>query len=149
MSQLPAIGLSPPTAPASQGAGDLRDVELDEFLQLMIAELQNQDPLSPVENSDIVQQISQIREIGATNKLSDTLDAVLTGQNLATGSSLIGKEVEALSDIGDRFTGVVDRISIETVEDGPRTLRVHIGDESFRLENVSEIRPASEEVEAA
>jgi flagellar hook assembly protein FlgD len=40
-----------------------------------------------MENSELVQQISQIREISATNQLTDTLTSVLMGQNTATASS--------------------------------------------------------------
>ena len=44
------------------GATDsFTDIDIDEFLALMIAELQNQDPLDPMDNSEMVQQIGQIR----------------------------------------------------------------------------------------
>ena len=92
---------------------DLRSVDLDQFLDLMIAELQNQDPLNPLDNAQLVQQISQIREIGATNQLSETLLTMQLGQNLSTASSLIGKEVKALSDDAGNIQGVVDRVTVE------------------------------------
>jgi flagellar hook assembly protein FlgD len=112
----------------------LRDLNMDEFLQLMITELQNQDPLNPLENAEILQQISQIREIGATSRLTETLDAVLLGQNLTSASSMIGKTVEALSDDAKNVRGVVDKV---TVTDGEP--RLHIGDKAVRLKNVKEI----------
>jgi flagellar basal-body rod modification protein FlgD len=116
-------------------------LDLDNFLDLMIAELQNQDPLDPMDNSEILQQINTIREISATNELSDTLAAVLTGQNLSTASSLIGKSVDALTDSGENIQGVVDRVSVEVSEDDDsiRELRVHVGDNNVRLNNVREI----------
>ena len=107
---------------------------MDQFLKLMISELQNQDPLDPMDNSQMLQQISQIREIGVTTQLTDTLDAVLTGQNLSSASSLIGKQIVALTDDGDRITGTVERVTI--VDGKPR---LHIGDQSVSLNNVSEI----------
>ena len=64
-----------PTQPdAGSDARDLRDLDLNEFLQLMITELQNQDPLDPMDNSEILQQITQIREISATDSLQETLE---------------------------------------------------------------------------
>jgi flagellar basal-body rod modification protein FlgD len=123
-----------------RGANDLRHLDLDNFLDLMIAELQNQDPLDPMDNSEILQQINTIREISATNELSDTLAAVLTGQNLSTASSLIGKSVDALTDSGENIQGVVDRVSVEVSDDDSiRELRVHVGDNNVRLNNVREI----------
>jgi flagellar basal-body rod modification protein FlgD len=122
-------------------ANDLREMNMDHFLQLLISELQNQDPLDPMDNAAIVEQIGQIREISATDKLTDTLDAVLTGQNMATAASLIGKRIHALSDSADDVEGIVDRVSLESPEDGQsaRSLRVHVGDHKIRLENIREI----------
>ena len=118
----------------------MRELDMDHFLQLLIAELQNQDPLSPMENSEILQQIGQIREISATNQLSDTLTAVQTGQNLATASSLIGKTITAMDDDGKDVTGKVERVSITSNEDeSKRTLKIHIGDKELRLENIRNV----------
>ncbi len=96
----------------SSAASAINDVDLDDFLKLMIAELQNQDPLNPLENDQLLAQISQIREVGATEKLTSTLDAVLLGQNITSATNLIGAEIEALSDDKQRVTGLVNRITI-------------------------------------
>jgi flagellar hook assembly protein FlgD len=127
-----------PTAVSAQPPADrndaLRDLDMDEFLKLMITELQNQDPLNPLENNEILQQISQIREIGATGKLTETLEAVLLGQNLTSATAMIGKTIEALSDDAQTVRGTVDKI---TVADGEP--RLHVGDKSIRLTNVSQV----------
>ena len=140
MSRIPSAGPIQDTGAVRQ-SGELRDLNLDDFLQLMITELQNQDPLSPLDNAQIVQQMGQIREISATNQLIDTLDAVLTGQNLGTASTLIGKEVSALTDAGDAVKGVVDRVSVETDEKNKnlRTYRLHVGSQHVRMSNVREV----------
>jgi flagellar basal-body rod modification protein FlgD len=120
----------------------LQDLDIDEFLKLMITELTNQDPLNPMDNAQLVEQIGQIRSISATSQLSDTLGAVLSGQNLSTASSLIGKRVAALTDQLENVTGVVDRVSVEVDKDDndKRTFRVHIGDKKIDLKNVREIK---------
>lgn len=123
----------------------MRDVNLDDFLKLMITELQNQDPMNPMENHQILQQMSQIREIEATDALRKTLDAVLLGQNLVSASSMIGRQIDGLSDAGVEVQGIVQRVSIE---DG--SPRLFVGDEAVRLSNVRAIRPidAGESAEA-
>lgn len=125
--------------------GDLRDVDMDQFLKLLIAELQNQDPLNPMDNAAMLEQIGQIREIGATNKLTDTLDSVLLGQNLTTASSLIGRQVKALTDDAKDITGKVDRVSVETSgkDNETRTLKLHVGEHVVALKNIREIVPAT------
>jgi len=132
-------------ATTSGDARDLSDVGVDKFLELLIAELQNQDPLNPMDNSEMLQQINQIREISATDQLTDTLGAVLLGQNVATASGLIGKRVNALSDDSKNVEGVVDRVSIEKddAEDSKPIIRVHIGDKQVRLTNIREIVESS------
>ena len=115
---------------------------MDGFLKLLIAQMQNQDPLSPMENTEIMQQIGQIRSISATDKLTDTLDSVLMGQNLSTASSMIGKKVTALTDDAKNITGVVDRVSVEADADGGnRKLRIVIGDNKVDIKNIREVVP--------
>lgn len=126
-------------------SGGLGDVEAEKFLELLLAELQNQDPLNPMDNAQMLQQISQIREISATNQLSDTLGAVLLGQNVSTASSLIGKKINALTDDSKNVEGIVDRVSIEKDEedDSQRIIRVHIGDQRIDMKNIRDIVDAA------
>lgn len=121
-------------APGSSGA--LRGLDMDHFLTLMITELQNQDPLNPMDNAQILQQISQIREIEATSSMQQTLDAVLLGQNLANASGLIDKNVTALTETGDRVQGKVASVSV-----ADNKVQLSIGDKKVPLGNVSEILP--------
>ena len=137
MSSIPGIGPTLQQAPSS--AGGLENFDSTEFLRLMITTLQNQDPLDPMDNSEILAQIGQIRSISASDQLRETLASVLTGQNLATASGLIGKEVRALSDDGSDVVGVVDKVSIEVDDDSDRSLKIHIGSQQFDIDNIREI----------
>ena len=82
------------------------DLDTDSFLKLLISELQNQDPLNPMENADMIQQIGQIREIGATDQLTNTLSNLASSQELVTASSLIGQKVTGLADDASQVDGV-------------------------------------------
>jgi len=118
-------------------ASAMSGLSLDDFFQLMISELQNQDPLNPLENHQLLQQISQIQEYGATQKLTQTLDAVLLGQNLSNATGLIGRFVYALSDEGNDVLGVVNRVSV-----AQNDVRVHVGNEEVKLGNIREVMTA-------
>ncbi|MCA9245981.1 MAG: flagellar hook capping protein [Planctomycetales bacterium] len=135
MSQIPSVGQSGLSGNNEELNNALRGLDVDEFFQLMIAELQNQDPLNPLENSEMLQQISQIREVGATERLTDTLDSVLLGQNVSSATNLIGKSVRAIDNFGAPVEGVVDRV---TIIDGEPTL--HVGEAEVKLSNVAEIK---------
>lgn len=113
MSQIQAFNtLTQPREPQNNESA-LNDLDLDSFLDLMIAELQNQDPLNPLENDQLLAQISQIREVGATDRLTNTLDAVLLGQNVSSATNLIGADVVALTDEGERISGNVQKVTID------------------------------------
>ena len=90
------------------------ELDIDSFLKLLISELQNQDPLDPMDNSEMVQQIGQIREIGATDQLTRRFPDLSSSQELVTASSLIGKSVTGLADDASAVDGIVDRITVET-----------------------------------
>jgi flagellar basal-body rod modification protein FlgD len=141
MTRIPAASEIVKPNGSTGGARDLRDVEVDKFLDLLLAELQNQDPLNPMDNAQMLQQISQIREISATNQLSDTLSSVLVGQSVATASSLIGKRIQALTDDAKNVEGVVDRVSMQKddTDESKRVIRVHVGQHRIDVKNIREI----------
>lgn len=119
----------------------LDELGSSEFFQLIIKQLQSQDPLSPTDNDKLMQQISTIRNIGASDKLSTALSSVQTGQSMATATSMIGKTVKALADDGSEVTGVVSKltISVDAKDSTVRTYKVQINDKSIDLKNVREV----------
>ena len=140
MSRIDSLaGALPPAA--DRRTNNIQDLDMNQFLKLMISELTNQDPLNPMDNTQLVQQLGSIREIAANDKLSSTLTALQIEQSLTTASSLIGKRVAALTTDGDNITGVVDKVTVEVDEDDKdkRTYRVHIGDQAVDLRNVREV----------
>lgn len=143
MSSIPSLGAGSTASNASNPSSsrDLRDVDIDQFLGLLIAELQNQDPLNPMDNAQLLQQISQIREISATNQLSDTLTAVHNGQAIATASALIGKEIRALADDNKEVQGVVDRVTLAVDADDStkQEVKLRVGNASITPRNIREI----------
>ena len=145
LTQLTGAPISTPSSAASnKNVHNLKDLDINQFLQLMVSELTNQDPLNPMDNTQLVQQIGSIREISATDKLTSTLDIVQSGQSLSTASSLIGKTVKALTDDNENVEGTVERVSVQVDPDDKdkRTYRVHVGGKDIDLRNVREVLPA-------
>jgi len=91
----------------------INDIDMNTFLKLMITELQQQDPLNPLDNKDMLNQIAQIRAVGASDQLTKTLNSVLLGQNITSATNLIGADISALTDGGEAITGVVNRVAID------------------------------------
>jgi len=135
---MPTSAIGGSSSSSQQGGTNkaLSGLNLDEFLKVMITELQNQDPLNPMDNAQILQQISQMREIQASDDMRKTLESVLLGQTLSSASSMIDRHISALSETGNEVDGRVERVTIEA---GKPLL--HVGTEKVRLTNIRSILP--------
>jgi len=80
------------TSAASQSREDS-----DMFMRLMIAQLQNQDPTSPADTSDFMQQIATMSQVESINNLAQTVDAtsqsMLASQAALQASAMVGQSV--------------------------------------------------------
>ena len=123
------------------GVRDLKDLDIDQFLKLMISELTNQDPLNPMDNTQLVQQIGELRSIAASDQLTGTLQSLQTQQSLTTASSLIGKQVTALTSDNENVSGKVTSVSVEVDPENSakRTYKVKIGSQTIDLQNVRNV----------
>ena len=126
------------TAGANSSSDPLGNVDVSSFVKLMIAELQHQDPLNPMDNTQMMQEMGQLETIDSTQKLTTTLNSVLQGQSFATAASLIGKQINGLDDNSNPVTGTVDKV---TVSNGD--VKVQVGDSTLSLSNISDILPAA------
>jgi flagellar basal-body rod modification protein FlgD len=117
----------------SNGSAVDRFQELDTqaFLKMMIAELQSQDPLNPMDNSKMLEQISQIRSITSNDALTNSVNAMRLGQSMATAAGLLGKTVIGLDVVGQETVGVVDKVAFE---DGKPYL--FVGNTIIELDNI-------------
>jgi flagellar basal-body rod modification protein FlgD len=117
MAILPPVNTSNSSSSGSSSSGStgnaINDIDMNTFLKLMITELQQQDPLNPMDNKDMLNQIAQIRAVGASDQLTKTLNSVLLGQNISSATNLIGADVSALTDDGQAVTGTVNRVAID------------------------------------
>src|SRR6476660_6094149 len=101
------------SAASNKNVHDLKDLDINQFLQLMVTELTNQDPLNPMDNTQFVQQIGELRSIAASDQLTTTLQSLQTQQSLTTAASLIGKQVTALDTGNNNISGTISAVTVE------------------------------------
>lgn len=126
--------------------GGMAGLDPDDFMKLLIAELQNQDPMEPMKNAEMMEQIGQIREIAATDQLTKTLEGISDGQNIATASSMVGQQVQAMNEDGDVVFGVVRSVQIVPDDEGRKLqLKVDTGETivDLKMEDIFHILPGS------
>lgn len=127
--------------PNTVNAGGLNDIDVTQFLNLMLTELQNQDPLNPTDNAALLDQIGQLRSITANDRLVSTLTSFSTTQELTTASGLIGKTVKGLDQQAKEVNGEVSSVSVKIDEKdrNKRQVQVHVGTQIVDIKNIREI----------
>lgn len=106
------------------------ELKTEDFIKMMITQLQNQDPLEPAKNQELLAQMSQIGQLQSTTALQDSLKSLVLQNNLGAAGNLIGKMVEGLEPDGAEISGLVTSVRVE-------------GDEiSLELDNGKELKLA-------
>lgn len=101
-------------------------VDYNTFLQLLIAEMKNQDPTNPMDTSQYMSQFAQLSSVEQAMQTNTKLDSLLSSQALSQADGLIGKNVSFTDSTGATFSGKVASISINsngsvaTLDDGTK-----------------------------
>ena len=113
----------------------LNELTMSDFIKMMVAELENQDPMNPMSNTEMLQQISQMRSITSNDQLSNSIASLTLGQTLSTASGLIGKTVTGMNSLDEEIEGKVDKVTIENGE-----AIVHIGTSKIKADSIISIK---------
>ena len=122
----------------SASSDRLNDLTMSDFIKMMVAELENQDPMSPMSNTEMLQQMSQMRSITANDRLTTSIESLTLGQALSTAAGLIGKTVTGVNTLGLSETGKVDKVTIENGE-----AKLYVGSSIIPVSSVTAIANAS------
>jgi flagellar basal-body rod modification protein FlgD len=90
------------------------------FMQLLIAELKNQDPEAPTSQAEMTSQISSMAMVDGMNGLNASFSDVLKLQQLLSGEQMIGHEVQYRQG-SQTLSGLVQAVAIAN---GSATLTV-------------------------
>jgi hypothetical protein len=82
------------------------DIQMD-YMKLLIAELQNQNPLEPLSNEEMASQLTQFSQLQQLESMSSSFAEILASNTRAYAHSLLGKDVSYL--IQDPLTGAIER----------------------------------------
>ncbi len=102
-----------------------------EFLQLLVAQLQNQDPLNPEDPTQFMSEIAQLTQVQSQTTLA-------AEQQTSAADSMIGLDVSGVGTGGSDVQGVVTSVLLNS--SGPPTLMV--GSTALPLSSVTEVQEA-------
>jgi len=97
------------------------DMGKDTFFQLLITQLQNQNPLNPMDGAEFTSQLAQFSELEKLDNMNSSMDYLrlyMASLNNAQAVDFIGKEIEASGD------------SVQLPEGGSASLGYELGDDA-------------------
>ena len=107
------------TSTAPQASKLTAQLGEDAFLKLLTTQLQNQDPLHPMDDTQSVAQLAQFSSVQATTELKDAFSTFQSNFSVMQSAGLLGKTVSAQSaDANGNVTSVSGTVKTISVIDG-------------------------------
>jgi flagellar basal-body rod modification protein FlgD len=97
-------------------------LDKDGFLKLFVAQLQHQDPTSPMDTNDSMAQMSSFSMVEQITNMASTNTKIANSLNTSSAVSLIGKTVSYMDADKTVKTGLVERVA--TSKDGVASITV-------------------------
>ena len=99
------------TATTSTTKSDADQASLDygAFLQLLVAQMQNQDPLNPTDATEQLSQLASFSNVEQGIKMNQKLESMLTVSSLTQADAVIGR---TLTSADGTVTGVVKSVKV-------------------------------------
>jgi len=86
---------------AIKPVSESKELDKNAFLELMVAQMNNQDPLSPQENGEFIAQLAQFSSVEGIDNLNSTVDSLATSMQSSQAlqaSALVGRTVHIATD---------------------------------------------------
>ncbi len=135
-----------------ESASGSSELGKNEFMELMIAQLKNQNPLEPQDNGEFISQLAQFSSLEEMQSLTSTVDDVASqfrSSQALQASAMVGKTVMAPSEIGilgadGKITGSIEvpastgglRLSIQSMS-GELVRQIDMGSSSAGIQAFS------------
>jgi flagellar basal-body rod modification protein FlgD len=115
-----SIGAAPSSSAAALNQAGLTQ---QDFLKVLLTQLQFQDPLKPMDNEQFMAQMAQFSALALQQQQNDKTDSLLTMQSASQTIGLIGKSVQVNTATGSQV-GTVSSISFQP--DGSPSMSVSL-----------------------
>ena len=120
---------------AASASGSFGELSTDEFVKILVTELSNQDPFEPNDSAQVLEQLSSLRNIESQMSLQEQLESLVSQNQIAQASGMIGKVVQGLDLNNNRLVGVVTSVR---VSDGQAILELDTG-QTLSMDRVEQI----------
>jgi flagellar basal-body rod modification protein FlgD len=136
MSSIPS---SLPSTTSAASAANPYNLQPSDFIQMMVTQLQDQDPLDPTSSQDLMSQMADIGQLESSTQMQTTMTSLTLQTQIGSAAALIGKSVTGVDSANNSVTGNVTAVQ---VAGGNVALTLDSGD-SMSLTNVASINGAA------
>ena len=122
--------------------GPSQQLGKQDFLNLLMVQLRNQDPLNVQDDREFIAQMAQFSSLEQSTNTTSAIENLVSFQQLTQGSSLLGREVEGLytpkgSDKAEPIKGFVTEARISG-----KDLILKVNDKDVLLKNLTRVTDA-------
>jgi flagellar basal-body rod modification protein FlgD len=136
-SQVPLSSVTPAT-PAATTADKTKSLGKQDFLKLLMAQLQNQDPMKPMDDTQMIAQMAQFSSLEASQALNASIQANNNMQTVFQAGALIGKYIRAQQADGSSSTGAVTSVGF-TSTNGITTPTIQVNGKDVDYSTINEV----------
>ncbi len=115
------------------------NIQMD-YMNLLITQLQNQNPLEPLDNNEMASQLAQFTQLQQLESMNESFAKVLATTELTYANSLIGREVSFMLENETGATDITSGIVEQVYNNVDGEIFLRVGDYMFGLENVISIK---------
>ncbi len=140
---MPSVSAIASTSGALYGAQDStvsrlpqKQLGQGDFLKLLAAQFQAQDPMKPMEDTAFIAQMAQFSSLEQSSALAKDMAALRADQLRVTANSYLGHRVTV--DVGEGKTASGDVTAVDSSGTEPRLV---VGGKSFSLSSVLRVEP--------
>jgi flagellar basal-body rod modification protein FlgD len=117
------------------------DIQMD-YMKLLVTQLQNQDPLEPMDNNQMASQLTSLSSLSQLESMNSSFSKVLTATQWSYANSLLGKEV-SFTDSANSTTGISSGVVSQVSTDADGKLMLTVGTQTVALDSVLSVQNAS------
>ncbi|UCG46208.1 MAG: hypothetical protein JSU94_11960 [Phycisphaerales bacterium] len=123
----------------ASGINTASSIQAD-YMKLLISQLQNQDPLEPLDNNEMASQLAQFSQLQQIESMNTNFAQVLVSMERSYASSLIGKEVSFLAESESGMQEITGGVVEEVYYDVDGEILLVAGDRTVNLKDVISVK---------
>lgn len=107
-----------------------------DYMNLLVTQLQNQNPLDPMDNTEMASQLAQYSTLEQLESMNTSFESALASSERSYAASLIGKEISFITEAGDGSQELTRGVVEEVYNDLDGEIILSVEDYAISLDNV-------------